>query len=78
MPMETVNTTAIDVTNYNNWYKNNPPYCQVVKLTSDTIPNSTFTAFSTYSGSHGMVLNRNYTFSFVPFVNVAGSVAVEG
>jgi len=55
------------------WYKNNPPYCQVVKLTSNSIPNASYSAFTNFSNQHGFVLNKGYKTTTVPYANSSGT-----
>jgi len=81
MPIEINNTMSMVLPAVNpitQWYKNNPPFCQVVKLTSNTIPNNDFNAFASYSAAHSFVLNKGYKSTTTPFVNVSGLAAESG
>jgi hypothetical protein len=54
------------------WYKNKPPFAQIVKLTSDILPAPSFAAFLNYSDNHSQVMTKGYRASMVPFVNSSG------
>jgi hypothetical protein len=76
MPTEKTNNLQMVLPNdgpITQWYKNNPPYAQVVKLTSNTIPDPTFAAFSNFSATHGFVLNKGFKSTTIPYVNTSGS-----
>jgi len=56
-----MNTTQITlplVDPISQWYKNNPVFGQLVRLTSDIIPDASFTAFTAISLNHTWVLDR--------------------
>jgi hypothetical protein len=66
-----VNTVTQDQTNFGIYYKNNPPYVQVVKLTSDRIPAASFSAFGAVSNLTAYVATRPRYFTTAPYVNTA-------